>query len=159
MIGALSETVKQKIDKAVKKYPQGRQSAAIKAALYAIQEEKGWISPEDMKLVARHLSMTPTQVYEVATFYTLFETQPVGTHVINICTNVSCLLRGSDAIADQLKKKLGIDFGQTTADGKFTLREVECLAACSRAPVLQIGTRYCEDLTYEKIDELLESLE
>ena len=159
MTGTLSESVKKKIDKAVKKYPEGQQRAAIKAALYAIQEEKSWISPEDMKLIASYLSMSPTQVFEVATFYTLFELEPVGKHIFQVCTNVSCMLRGSDTIAEHLKNKLGIDFGQTTPDGKFTLKEVECLAACSRAPVLQLGSSYCEDLTCEKVDQLLESLE
>lgn len=155
----LSQNVIEQIDKAVKKYPAGQQKSAVKTALHLIQDEKGWVSPEDMKLVAQYLKISEIEVFEVATFYTMYELSPVGKHVISVCTNISCMLRNSDEIACHLKEKLQIDFGQTTEDNRFTLKEVECLAACGGAPAIQVGTTYHENLTCEKIDKLIDTLE
>ena len=159
MIEGLSEHIKQQIDKAIKKYPAGEQKSAVKTALHLVQDEKGWISPADMKLVAKYLDISEIEVYEVATFYTMYELEPVGRHVISVCTNISCMLRQSDQIVEHLKNKLSIDFGETTNDKRFTLKEVECLAACGGAPAIQVGTTYHENLTCDKIDKLLDGLE
>lgn len=158
MIAQLSESIKKGIDKAIKKYPQGQQKAAVKSALHLVQDEKGWISPEDMKAVAKYLNISDIEVYEVATFYTMYELKPVGKHVLSVCTNISCMLCGSDQIVSHLKETLKIDFGQTTDCQTFTLKEVECLAACGGAPALQVGTTYHENLTIESVDQLLEEL-
>jgi NADH-quinone oxidoreductase subunit E len=112
-----------------------------------------------MDAVAAYLGMPKIAVYEVATFYTLFDLQPVGKHKISVCTNISCMLNGSDQIVDYLQKKLDVKLGETTKDGKFTVRSVECLAACGGAPMMQIGREYHENLTPEKIDNILASLE
>lgn len=159
MSESLSQEIRDKLDKAIKKYPDDQQKSAVKTALHLVQDEKGWISPMDMKLVAQYLKISDIEVYEVATFYTMYELAPVGRHVINVCTNISCMLRNSDEIVDHIKDKLDIDFGETTSDKKFTLKEVECLAACGGAPAIQIGTSYHENLTCEKVDKLLDNLE
>jgi NADH-quinone oxidoreductase subunit E len=112
-----------------------------------------------MNAVADYLEMPPIAVYEIATFYTMFNLKPVGQHVIEVCTNISCMLCGCDKIVNHLKKRLQINFNETTSDGKFTLREVECLAACANAPMLQIGKKYYENLTAEKVDQILDELE
>lgn len=159
MSSLLSETITQKIDQCLQKYPHDQQQSAILPALHLVQETHGYLSRELLDAVANYLSMPPIAVYEVATFYSMFELSPVGKHKINICTNVSCMLRGSDAIVDHCKKRLGISLGETTPDGKFTLRSVECLAACVNAPVCQIDKDYHEQLTPEKIDAILEGLQ
>lgn len=158
MIAQLSDSIKKSLDKAIKKYPEGQQKSAVKSALHLVQDEKGWISPEDMKAVAQYLKISEIEVYEVATFYTMYELKPVGKHILSVCTNISCMLCGSDKIANHLKKSLQIDFGQTTECQTFTLKEVECLAACGGAPALQVGTTYHENLTIESVDQLLEAL-
>lgn len=158
MSATLSEHIIKALDKAIAKYPQGQQKSAVKAALMLVQDEKGWISPLDMKAISQYLNISEIEVFEVATFYTMFELEPVGTHVISVCTNVSCQLRQSDVIACHLKDKLAIDFGQTTSCGQFTLKEVECLAACGGAPALQVGTDYYENMDTQAIDKLLEKL-
>ena len=112
-----------------------------------------------MDAVAEYLDMRPIAVYEVATFYSMYELQPVGKHKICICTNISCMLCGSDKIVDYISNKLGIKFGETTIDGRFTLKEVECLGACVNAPMLQIGDTYYENLTEEKVDQVLNDLD
>jgi NADH-quinone oxidoreductase subunit E len=155
----LSKASLAQIEKEVAKYPAEQKQSAVMAALRIAQEEHGWLSEPLMDYVAQVLEMRPIQVYEVATFYSMYDLKPVGKHKISVCTNISCMLRGSDDVVKHLEKKLGIKMGETTADGKFTLKEVECLAACGGAPMFQIGKTYHENLTPQKIDEILASLE
>lgn len=147
------------IDKEVAKYPPEQKGSAVMAALRIAQEEHGWLSVPLMDFVAELLSLRPIRVYEVASFYSMYDLKPVGKHKISVCTNISCMLCGSDAVVAHLEKKLGIKMGETTKDGRFTLKEVECLAACGGAPMFQIGKTYYENLTPDKIDQVLSSLE
>jgi len=148
------------IDKWIAKYlPENRQAAVI-PALHIVQEGNGGhLTVALMDELAQYLKMPEIAVYEVASFYSMFEHKPVGRHKISICTNISCLLRGSEELVDHLKKKFGISLGETTSDGKFTIKEVECLGACVGAPMCLIGRDYHEHLTPEKIDAILENLE
>lgn len=155
----LSKESLAKIDVEVAKYPPEHKQSAVIAALHIAQDEHGWLSVPLMDYVADLLGMRPIQVYEVASFYSMYDLKPVGRHKISVCTNISCLLRGSDDIVAHLKDRLGIGFGETTADGRFTLKEVECLAACGGAPMFQVGKAYYENLTPERIDEILAGLE
>ena len=157
----LSAHVREEIDLWVKKFPEGRHRSAIIGALQAVQHENdGYLTPELMDAVARYLALPPIQVYEIATFYSMFETTPVGRHSISVCTNISCMLRGSDEIVEHLEKKFEIKTGESTADGKFYLkREEECLAACCGAPMMMVDHEYYENLTPEKVDAVLEKLE
>jgi len=152
-----SEALKQ-IERETAKYPAERKSSAVMAALRIAQGEHGWLSVPLMDFVAELLAMRPIQVYEVASFYSMYDLKPVGRHKISVCTNVSCMLCGSDQIVRHLEQRLGIKLGQTTPDGKFTLKEVECLAACGGAPMFQIGDTYYEHLTPQKVDEILASI-
>ncbi len=147
------------IDREIAKYPAGRQASAVMAALRIAQEEHGWLSEALMDYVAALLTMRPIEVYEVASFYAMYDLKPVGRHKISVCTNISCMLCGSDQVVKHLEKRLGIRMGETTADGNFTLKEVECLAACAGAPMFQIDKTYHEHLTPQKIDEILEGLQ
>jgi len=155
----LSPEVRARIDRWIAKYPPERKQSAVMAALRIVQEEHGWLSQELMDAVAEYLEMPPVSVYEVATFYSMYDLQPVGRHKICVCTNVSCMLRGAEDVVRHLEERLGIKMGETTPDGRFTLKEVECLAACGGAPMFQIGKRYYENLTPEKIDAILDSLD
>lgn len=155
----LSNQALAQIESEIAKYPAERRQSAVMAALTIAQREKGWISNELMEYVAQLLGLQPIQVAEVATFYSMYETAPVGRHKISLCTNVSCMLRGCGDIARHLEEKLGIGVGETTADGRFTLKEVECLAACGGAPMMQIGDEYHENLTPERVDAILAELE
>ncbi len=157
----LSDHVREEIDHWVAKFPPGRQRSAVIAALQAAQHEnEGYLTPEIMDAVAAYLDLPPIQVYEVATFYSMFETKPVGRHSISVCTNISCMLRGSDEIVEHIEQKLGIKTGESTEDGKFYLkREEECLASCCGAPMMMIDHHYYERLTPEKVDEVLDKLE
>jgi NADH-quinone oxidoreductase subunit E len=156
----LSYKAKQAIDAWLTKYPPDQRQSAVLYALKIIQtENKGWLTEELMDAVAAYLGMPKVAVYEVATFYSLFELKPVGKHKISVCTNISCMLCDSESIVAHLKKRLGINTGETTPDGLFTLKEVECLAACGVAPAVQIGTVYHEKVTPEKIDHILAELE
>jgi len=152
-----AESLKQ-VQHEIAKYPPERKSSAVMAALRIAQDEHGWLSVPLMDYVAELLEMRPIQVYEVATFYSMYDLKPVGKHKICVCTNVSCMLCGSDQIVKHLEKRLGIKLGETTADGKFTLKEVECLGACVGAPLFQIGNNYYENLTPQKVDEILASI-
>ena len=156
----LSDHVREEIDHWVAKFPQGRQRSAVIAALQAAQHENnGFLTPPIMDAVAAYLDLPPIQVYEVATFYSMFETKPVGRHSISVCTNISCMLRGSDEIVEHVEQKLGIKTGESTEDGKFYLkREEECLAACCGAPMMMIDHLYYENLTPEKVDAVLDKL-
>ena len=148
------------IDRWVAKYPADRKESAVMAALRIAQDQNGgWLTTELMDAIATYLDMPPIAVYEVATFYSMYELDPVGKHKINICTNISCMLRGSDEVVAHLENRLGIKLGETSADGKFTLKEVECLGACVNAPMLQIGREYHEHLTTEKLDAIIDGLE
>ena len=144
------------IDAWVAKYPLNERQSAVMGALMIVQEEQGYLTSEAMDAVAAYLDMSPIAVYEVATFYTMYERSPTGRHVLNVCTNISCLLRGSSEIVKKLENKLQIKVGETTSDGRFTLRSVECLGACVNAPMMQINKNYHENLTPETLDSLLE---
>lgn len=156
----LSTTACAAIDEWMLRYPPDQKRSAVMEALRIVQNENnGWLTTELMDAVADYLGMPHIAVYEVVSFYTMYNVKPVGRHVINVCTNISCMLCDSKKIVDHLKKRLEIDFNETTPDNKFTLREVECLAACVGAPVMQIGKKYHEHLTPEKVDAILEELE
>ena len=154
----LSKESLDQVKREIAKYPPERKSSAVMAALRIAQEEHGWLSVPLMDYIAELLGMRPIQVYEVATFYSMYDLKPVGKHKISICTNISCMLCGSDTIVKHLEKRLGIKLGETTPDGKVTLKEVECLAACCGAPMFQIDKNYYENLTPQKVDEILASL-
>jgi NADH-quinone oxidoreductase subunit E len=147
------------IDHELAKYPADRRQSALMAALRIAQDEHRWLSDELIEHVAEIIRVPVVRAYEVATFYSMYDLDPVGQHKIQVCTNVSCMLRGCDRVVDHLQDKLGIGFGETTVDGKYTLKEVECLAACAGAPMMQIGHDYYEDLTPDKIDQILEGLQ
>ena len=148
-----------KIDKAVAKYPPTEKQSAVMAALTIAQDEKGWLSTETMDFVAQYLGMAPVAVYEVATFYTMYDLKPVGKYKLTICTNLPCALQGATGAAQHLKKVLGIGFGETTPDGRFTLKEGECMGACGDAPViLQNNKRMLCAMSADKIDQLISTL-
>ena len=155
----LSKDSLDQIKLEIGKYPSEQKQSAVMAALRISQDEHGWLSVPLMDYVAELLGMRPIAVYEVATFYSMYDLKPVGRHKISVCTNVSCMLCGSDTLVNHLEKRLGIKIGGTTPDGRFTLKEVECLAACGGAPMFQIGKNYYENLTPQKIDEILASLD
>jgi len=156
----LGEHARHDIDAWVAKFPDGKQRSAVLAALRAAQHQNnGFLTAELMDAVAAYLSLPPIQVYEVAAFYSMFETKPVGRIHVSVCTNISCMLCGSDKIVDHIQKKLGVAIGESTPDGKFYLkREEECLAACNNAPMMMIDHVYYEHLTPEKVDQILDSL-
>jgi NADH-quinone oxidoreductase subunit E len=158
--GLLSEHTRAEIDQWVAKFPPGRQRSAVISALRAAQEQNhGFLTPDLMDAIAEYLQMPPIQVYEVASFYSMFETHPCGRHHVSVCTNISCMLRGGEDIAAYVEKKLGIRTGQSTPDGRiFLKREEECLAACTGAPMMMIDHVYHEDLTHEKVDRILADL-
>jgi NADH-quinone oxidoreductase subunit E len=146
----------KEIDVWVAKYPINEKQSAVMSALMIVQEEHGFLTQELMDAVAEYLDMPSIAVYEVATFYSMYEHKPVGRHQINVCTNISCKLRNSSEVVRHLESKLGIGLGETTQDGRFTLKEVECLGACVNAPMMQVDKEYHELLTPEKIDAVLE---
>lgn len=156
----LSTHVREEIDRWVAKFPEGRQRSAVISALHAAQHEnKGYLTTEIMDAVAAYLDLTPIEVYEVAAFYSMFETRPVGEHSISVCTNISCMLRGSAEIVEHIEARLGIKTGESTPDGKFYLkREEECLAACCGAPMMMVDHVYHENLTPEKVDEVIDTI-
>ncbi len=145
------------IDKALAKYPPDQKQSAVMAALTIAQDEKGWLSTETMDFVAQYLEMPPIAVYEVASFYTMYDLKPVGRCKLAICTNLPCALQGATVAAEHLKQRLGIDFGETTSDGAFTLREAECMGACGDAPVLLVNNkRMACAMSPDKLDQLIE---
>lgn len=156
----LTPTSIEAIEKILIKFPENRKESAIISALMIVQQENnGWLTTELMDAVADYLKIPKIAVYEVATFYSMYELKPVGKYKICICTNLSCMLCGADEIVEYLKNKLNINFGEVTKDGKFSLKKVECLAACGGAPVLQIGEKCYENLTINKVNEILKNLE
>ena len=152
----LSETTRQKIQALILKYPHRR--SALIPSLQLAQVEVGYLAPDLVCEIAEIFHLTPVEVQEVATFYTMLYRKPPGRYVIQVCTNISCLLCNSEEILAHLQKRLGIKPGETTPDGRFTLLEVECLASCDTAPVAQINEDYHENLTVQRIDEILELL-
>ncbi len=155
----LSAESLQKIDREVAKYPADQKQSAVMSALIIAQDEKGWLSTETMDEVAGYLGMPPVAVYEVASFYTMYDLQPVGRHKLTICTNLPCALSGANLAAAHLQQKMGIGFGETTADGRFTLKQGECLGACGDAPVvLHNNKQMLCAMTVDKLDALLEAL-
>jgi len=155
----LSAEVKRKIDREIAKYPPDQKQSAVMSALAFAQDEHGWLSTEVMDAVARYLEMPPVAVYEVATFYTMYNLKPQGRFKIAVCTNLPCALSGATAAALHLKKKLGVDFNGTTADGCVTLKEGECMGACGDAPVLTVNDRrMLSFMSDAKLDELVDEL-
>lgn len=150
----LPETIIRKIEAETGKYPTRR--AAVKSALRYAQAEFGWISEDVVKAVAEVLGLERIEVFEVATFYDMFYTRPVGRFPVRVCTNVSCLLRGADGIMESLCQNLGVEAGETTADGRFTVFAAECLGACGGAPMMAVGDDYHEDLKADELDKILE---
>ncbi|MDP3560260.1 MAG: NADH-quinone oxidoreductase subunit NuoE [Legionellaceae bacterium] len=146
----------QEIDTWIQKYPVEERQSAVMSTLRIVQEEKGFLTTESMDAIADYLQMPRIAVYEVASFYTMYEPAPIGRHLINVCTNISCKLCDSSSIISALERKLGVRLGETTADGRFTLRAVECLGACVGAPMMQINKEYHEHLTPESLEVILE---
>jgi NADH-quinone oxidoreductase subunit E len=155
----LSPEALAKIDQAAAKYPPDQRQSTVMAALTIAQDEKGWLSTETMDFVAHYLGMPPIAVYEVASFYTMYDLKPVGKYKLTICTNLPCALQGANTAAAHLKQKLGIGFNETTADGLFTLKEAECMGACGDAPVMLMNNkRMLCAMNAEQIDQLLKDL-
>ncbi len=155
----LSADVQRKIDREIAKYPTDQKQSAVMSALAFAQDEHGWLSTEVMDAVAQYLGMPPVAVYEVATFYTMYNLKPQGRFKLTICTNLPCALSGAAAAAEHLKHRLAIGFNETTADGRFTLKEGECMGACGDAPVLIVNDRrMCSLMSGEKLDALVEEL-
>ena len=154
-----SEETLKLVNKIIRRYPEGRQKPALLPVLHLAQSEfDGWLSVPVMDYVASLLSIKPIEVYEVASFYSMYNLKPVGKCLLEVCQTGSCMLMGSDDIIEHLENKLQIKVGETTADGMFTLKAVECLGSCGTAPMLQCGADYHENLTPEKVDGLLEKL-
>ena len=155
----LSADSLKKLDREIAKYPAEQKRSAVMSALILAQDEHGWLSPEVMDFVAGYLGMPPVQVYEVASFYTMYNLRESGRHKLTICTNLPCGLQGALEAADHLCERLGIGFNQTTPDGRFTLKEGECMGACAMAPVVLVNNKKMHDyMTNEKLDQLIENL-
>jgi NADH-quinone oxidoreductase subunit E len=155
----LSPESLRKIDREIAKYPPERKRSAVMSALIIAQDEKGWLSTEVMDDVAQYLGMPPVAVYEVATFYSMYNLQQTGRYKLTLCTCLPCGLQGALDAADHLRGKLGIDFNETTPDGRFTLKEGECMGACAMAPVVLVNNKKMHDyMTHEKLDQLIDSL-
>jgi NADH-quinone oxidoreductase subunit E len=151
-----SEDRLQKVREIIARYPEGKEKSALIPLLHIAQEENaGWLSVEAMDYVASLLQIKPIEVYEVATFYSMYNLKPVGRYVFEVCQTGPCMLNGSDGIIDYIKQTLNIGIGETTADGMFTLKTVECLGACGYAPMMQLGKFYKEHLTKEKVDAVI----
>jgi NADH-quinone oxidoreductase subunit E len=159
-ISLLTDHTRHEIDEWVARFPEGKQRSAVLSALRFTQEQNdGFLTPELMEAVAEYLKLPPIQVFEVASFYSMFETHPCGRHHVSVCTNISCMLNGSDEVVAYVEKKLGIKTGQSTPDGRiFLKREEECLAACTGAPMMMVDHHYYEHLTPESIDGVLDEL-
>jgi NADH-quinone oxidoreductase subunit E len=151
-----SQEIIDRIQELSKRYPEGKQKSAILAILHLVQEENGWLNINAMDQVAAVLDIKPIEVYEVATFYTMFHIEPVGNHVLEVCRTGPCMLVGSDQIIQHIENKLGIKVGETSSDGMFTLKTVECMGACGYGPMFQCKGKNYEHLTTEKVDELIE---
>jgi NADH-quinone oxidoreductase subunit E len=155
----LSPQAIEKIDYELTKYPADQRQAAVMSALRIVQTERGWLSNESIAEVAQYLGIPEIAAMEVATFYNMYDLSPVGKYKITVCTNISCMLRDSDVIVDHLKTKLGVGFNEVTADGKFCLKEGECMGCCGGAPLMHVNnTEMYEFLTVEKVDAIIEEL-
>jgi NADH-quinone oxidoreductase subunit E len=155
----LSADALKKIDREIAKYPAEQKQSAVMAALIIAQDERGWLATETMDFVAHYLGMAPVAVYEVATFYNMYDLEPTAKHKLTVCTCLPCGLQGSLEAADHLKQRLGIDFDETTPDGRFTLREGECMGACAMAPVVLVNNkRMCDFMSKDKLDALIDEL-
>ena len=155
----ISDSTRALFDKEVAKYPADQKQSAVMSALIVAQDEKGWLSSELMDYVASYLDMPPVAVYEVATFYSMYNLEPMGRHKLTVCTCLPCGLQGALDAADHLREKLGIDFNETTPDGRFTLKEGECMGACAMAPVVLVNNKKMHDyMSKEKLDKLIEDL-
>jgi NADH-quinone oxidoreductase subunit E len=155
----LSVSSLEKIGREVAKYPPDQRQSAVMSALIIAQDEKGWLSNETMDAVAKVLGMPPVAVYEVATFYSMYNLKPTGKYKLTLCTCLPCGLQGALAAGDHLREKLGIDFNETTPDGRFTLKEGECMGACAMAPVLLVNNKQMRDfMSNDKLDRLLQEL-
>lgn len=146
----------EKVNKIIARYPEGRQKSALLPVLHVAQEQFGWLSVDTMDYVASLLNIDPIEVYEVASFYSMYNLKPVGKYMFEVCQTGPCMLRGCDDIIEYIEEKLNIKPGETTADGMFTLKTVECLGACGYAPMMQMGKFYKEHLTKEKVDAIIE---
>lgn len=154
-----SEQKLAEVKELISHYPEGLQKSALIPLLHLAQDEfGGWLDVSVMDYVAEILNILPIEVYEVATFYSMFNTKPVGKHLLEVCRTGPCMIEGSDDIIDYIKQKLGISEGETTPDGLFTLKPAECLGACGYAPMMQLGKTYREHLTKEKVDKLIDEL-
>lgn len=152
-----NDTQLQEFNRLVSRYPRDKQKSALLPVLHLAQDSfGGWLSAESMDYVAELLNLKPIEVYEVATFYSMYNLKPVGKYLFEVCHTGPCMISGSDNIVDYIKSKLGIGVGETTADGMFTLKTVECLGACGYAPMMQLGKHYKEHLTKEKVDQIIE---
>ncbi|MFJ1301213.1 NADH-quinone oxidoreductase subunit NuoE [Pseudomonadota bacterium AL_CKDN230030165-1A_HGKHYDSX7] len=155
----LSAQAYQKIDRELAKFPADQRQSAIMASLAIAQEEKGWLPAEVLEDVAKYIGVPPIAVQEVATFYNMFDVKPVGQHKIAVCTNLPCALRDGERAGEYLKRKLGVEYRETTADGKFTLIEGECMGACGDSPVVIVNNKHmCVRMTEEKLDALVDGL-
>ena len=157
----LSAHLREEIDHWIGRFPAGRQRSAVIGALHAAQlENGGYLTTNLMTAVARYLDLPAIQVFEIAAFYSMFETRPVGRHCVSVCTNIACMLRGADDLVAHLERRLGIRLGESTQDGRVYLkREEECLAACTGAPMMMVDHKYYENLTTERVDEIIDGLE
>ena len=156
-MNSFSESKMQEVKRLIARYPEGKQKSALIPLLHLAQEEfGGWLSTDSMDYVASLLNIEPIEVYEVATFYSMYNLQPVGKYVFEVCQTGPCMITGSDKIIEYIKKRLAINVGETTPDGLFTLKTVECLGACGYAPMMQLGKHYREHLTPEKVDQIIE---
>ena len=153
----LSRHVREEIDRWIAKFPPERRRSAVISALHAVQHELGFLTQEAMDAVAAYLGLPPIQVYEVASFYSMFETKACGRHHVSVCTNISCMLRGGEEILAHVERRLGVRVGESTPDGRFFLKkEEECLAACNGAPMMMVDHVYFENLTPESVDRILD---
>lgn len=155
---SFSEESLKKVHEIIGRYPEGREKSAMLPLLHLAEAEfGGWLSPEVMDYIASLINVQPIEVYEVSTFYTMFNLKPTGKYVLEVCRTGPCCLRGSEKMLERIEKTLGIKVGETTADGKFTLKTVECLASCGTAPMMQVGDKYYENLNDENLDTLLQT--
>jgi NADH-quinone oxidoreductase subunit E len=155
----LSPALLEQFDALRRDYPPGMQTSLVLPLLHCMQDAQGYVSEDDAVAIAQYIGMPSIQVIEALTWYTMFEREPQGRHVIKVCRNIACSLRGSERIIAHLQQRLGIGVGETTADGRYTLRTVECLASCGTAPAMQVNRTYHEQLDEAKLDRILESLE
>jgi NADH-quinone oxidoreductase subunit E len=157
----LSTHIKEEIESWKARFPKDRQRSAVISALHAVQHEnRGFVTAEQMNAIADYLELPSIQVYEVATFYSMFQTKEVGRNEVAICTNVACMLRGADELVEHVESKLGLKLGESSEDGKvFLKREEECIAACCGAPAMMVNHKYYENLTVEQVDEILDGLD